>query len=182
MKARFIGVPGEQHPGLTMYGTYYPLNKWMPVTDKTAKTKLGNHPHFEADAKDEDIEDAKIKGELEAALSPVLQAAEQEAEAHRQAETDQAARNAENERLQDQIREVQSIDTAEEFQRVTQTAPAVVAGPVEADTALEFQQATQYPSGAAYGNTERLGDSDAGETASAGAGRARKPGRPAKGN
>ena len=47
MKFTFIGVPGESHKTIHMYGTDMPLGEPVEVSDVAAK-KLANHPHFEA--------------------------------------------------------------------------------------------------------------------------------------
>lgn len=51
MKAKFIGVPGERHDSLTMYGLEFPLDKAVDVShlSATLQRKLSNHPHFKTD-------------------------------------------------------------------------------------------------------------------------------------
>lgn len=53
MKFTFIGVPGESHKTIHMYGTDMPLGEPVEVSDVAAK-KLANHPHFEAVAEAEE--------------------------------------------------------------------------------------------------------------------------------
>ena len=81
MKIKFIGVPGERHDGLRMYGDYFPLGEFVNVTDKNTIKKLSNHAHFEVKPEKADlIEDAQVKGEFEAVIDSGLKMAEQEQE------------------------------------------------------------------------------------------------------
>lgn len=47
MKFKFIGVPGEKHEALSMYGVNFPLGEAVEIEGKGAE-KLKSHPHFEA--------------------------------------------------------------------------------------------------------------------------------------
>lgn len=76
MKAKFIGVPGEELDGVTMYDIYFPRGKAVEVpVPSLAARKLANHPHFET--KGDDVSDAKLKNELQtltaAAVAPVVE-------------------------------------------------------------------------------------------------------------
>ena len=53
MKFTFIGVPGEHHQSLHMYGVDMPLGEAVEVSDLAAR-KLKNHPHFKAEAAQDD--------------------------------------------------------------------------------------------------------------------------------
>ena len=53
MKYVFIGVPGEDHEGVLMYGVEMPLGEAVEVSDLAAR-KLKNHPHFKAEASQEE--------------------------------------------------------------------------------------------------------------------------------
>ena len=46
MKFKFIGVPGERHESLNMFGTVFPLGEAVEIEGKGAE-KLKGHPHFE---------------------------------------------------------------------------------------------------------------------------------------
>lgn len=46
MKFTFIGVPGESHKTIHMYGTDMPIGEPIEVSAVAAR-KLANHPHFE---------------------------------------------------------------------------------------------------------------------------------------
>lgn len=48
MKFTFIGVPGESHKTIHMYGTDMPLGEPVEVSAVAAR-KLANHPHFMAE-------------------------------------------------------------------------------------------------------------------------------------
>jgi len=73
MKATFIGVPGEDHESLLMYGQVFPKGKSITVQGKQAKSKLANHPHFKTEAEaSDDVEDAQIKQEFAVAADAVL--------------------------------------------------------------------------------------------------------------
>lgn len=76
MKIKYIGTPGEEHQTIHMYGTDFPVGKFVPVTGSLAIRKLSNHPHFVSQADPSNlVEDAKIKNEFVAvanvALAPV---------------------------------------------------------------------------------------------------------------
>lgn len=62
MKFTFIGVPGEDHKSLHMYGVDMPLGEAVEVSAVAAR-KLSNHPHFMA----EGPEDATLIVETEEA-------------------------------------------------------------------------------------------------------------------
>lgn len=47
MKFKFIGVPGERHESLNMFGVVFPLGEAVEIEGKGAE-KLKSHPHFEA--------------------------------------------------------------------------------------------------------------------------------------
>lgn len=47
MKFKFIGVPGEKHEALNIFGTSFPLGEAVDIEGKGAE-KLKGHPHFEA--------------------------------------------------------------------------------------------------------------------------------------
>jgi hypothetical protein len=53
MKATFIGVPGEQHAQLHMYGQDFPLNQAVEIDNPQGRSKLararrcGAQPHGE---------------------------------------------------------------------------------------------------------------------------------------
>lgn len=66
MDIKFIGVPGEKHESLSMYGYEFPLNKFVAVSGSFAIGKLKNHPHFEAkpvEAEDVEVKDVSKKPE-----------------------------------------------------------------------------------------------------------------------
>ena len=48
MKAKFIGVPGEHHDSINMWGQLFQLGKDVAVSNLSAaiQRKLQNHPHF----------------------------------------------------------------------------------------------------------------------------------------
>ena len=46
MLIKFIGVPGEEHDTIHMYGQDFPLGKPVEVTDPEAVKRLSRHPHF----------------------------------------------------------------------------------------------------------------------------------------
>lgn len=46
MKFKFIGVPGERHESLNMFGVAFPLGEAVEIEGKGAE-KLKTHPHFE---------------------------------------------------------------------------------------------------------------------------------------
>lgn len=48
MKFVFIGVPGESHESLTMYGVTFEAGVPAEVEDERYIAKLANHPHFSA--------------------------------------------------------------------------------------------------------------------------------------
>ncbi len=52
MKFKFIGVPGEKHEELNMFGTVFPLGEAVEIEGKGAE-KLKGHPHFEPVADEE---------------------------------------------------------------------------------------------------------------------------------
>ena len=60
MKFTFIGVPGEQHKSIHMYGVDMPLGEAVEVSALAAR-KLASHPHFMA----EGPEDAALIAEPE---------------------------------------------------------------------------------------------------------------------
>ncbi len=62
MKFKFIGVPDEKHEALNMYGTVFPLNKAVEVTDQKVISKLSAHPHFEA-VPEKEAKEAEKKAE-----------------------------------------------------------------------------------------------------------------------
>jgi len=59
MKIKFIGVPGEDHKVINMYGQAFPLDQFVDVTSAYAIEVLRNHPHFEA--QEVEAEDVKFK-------------------------------------------------------------------------------------------------------------------------
>lgn len=70
MKATFIGVPGEQHDSILMYGQVFPLGEAVTVTSELGMRKLAKHPHFEAKADSADkAQDAVIEQELQTATA-----------------------------------------------------------------------------------------------------------------
>jgi hypothetical protein len=99
MKATFKGVPGEQHASVHMYGQDFPLGEAVTLNNEMARRKLANHPHFEVttEASDE-VEDAKIKSELDKATEAALA----EVEAKKAAEAEAARQAAEAERAEAQ--------------------------------------------------------------------------------
>jgi hypothetical protein len=48
MKITFIGVPGEHHDSVSMYGHTFHLGRALDVTEPLVIRKLKNHPHFAA--------------------------------------------------------------------------------------------------------------------------------------
>jgi hypothetical protein len=79
MQIKFIGVPGEDHNSLRMYGKDYPIGEYVETTDPLAIQKMSNHPHFKAKASAaEDVQDAEVKGEFAAVIDAGLKMAEQE--------------------------------------------------------------------------------------------------------
>jgi hypothetical protein len=79
MKIKYIGTPGEDHQSIHMYGTDFPLGKFVAVTDSLALRKLSNHPHFESHPEPSDVvEDAKIKNEFVAVASAALAPVEEQ--------------------------------------------------------------------------------------------------------
>ena len=51
MKLKFIGVPGEAHATINMYGVTFPLGEVVTLDEAdpknaTALRKLARHPHF----------------------------------------------------------------------------------------------------------------------------------------
>jgi len=79
MQIKFIGVPGEDHNSIRMYGTDYPLGEYIETTDPLAIRKMSNHPHFKAKAAPADVvEDAEVKGEFATVIDAGLKMAEQE--------------------------------------------------------------------------------------------------------
>jgi hypothetical protein len=91
MKATFIGVPGEQHAQLHMYGQDFPLNQAVEIDNPQGRSKLARHPHFKVESGPEDAkEDRRIEGDFKAAGSASLA----EVEAQRlQEEQDAVARS-----------------------------------------------------------------------------------------
>lgn len=67
MKFVFIGVPGEDHSSLHMYGVDMPLGEAVEVSEVAAK-KLANHPHFKLVSTD--IEDGDEAQEEPARKKP----------------------------------------------------------------------------------------------------------------
>ncbi len=68
MQIKFIGVPGEKHESISMYGHVFPLGKFVDVSGSFAIGKLKGHPHFEAkqiDATDVDVVEKPVAGSLE---------------------------------------------------------------------------------------------------------------------
>ena len=58
MKARFLGVPGEHHDSINMWGQIFALGRDMAVSHLSAviQRKLKQHPHFKTTGGDaEDI-------------------------------------------------------------------------------------------------------------------------------
>lgn len=51
MKFTFIGVPGEDHKSLHMYGVDMPFGEAVEVSVVAAR-KLANHPHFKAEVEE----------------------------------------------------------------------------------------------------------------------------------
>lgn len=49
MQIKFIGMPGEQHDSITMYGKEFPLNKAVDSKGLTPRQEatLAAHPHFQ---------------------------------------------------------------------------------------------------------------------------------------
>ncbi len=73
MKATFIGVPGEEHDTINMYGQEFPLGKAVRVESRQAMRKLQGHPHFKVEAEPSDnAEDATIRREFTAATDASL--------------------------------------------------------------------------------------------------------------
>lgn len=60
-KVKFIGVPGEKHDELKMFGVTLPLGKFVPVTDQYAISVFKDHPHFEFQAEGNDATDVDFK-------------------------------------------------------------------------------------------------------------------------
>lgn len=56
MKFTFIGVPGEQHESLSMFGATFPLGESVEIEGDRAIAKLKAHPHFEVAAPDSEEE------------------------------------------------------------------------------------------------------------------------------
>jgi len=55
MKFKFIGVPGERHEALNMFGVLFPMGEAVEIDGKGAE-KLRGHPHFEqAEGNSEEI-------------------------------------------------------------------------------------------------------------------------------
>lgn len=64
MKFEFIGVPGESHETLTMYGVTFTIGVPAEMEDERYVTKLANHPHFRA------VAEAKPDDEAQATAEP----------------------------------------------------------------------------------------------------------------
>lgn len=80
MKVTFIGVPGEKHESMHMYGQDFPLNKAVDVTNPTAMRKLANHPHFKAEATAEDMKlDQQVSQDFMAAATAGMAQAHKDA-------------------------------------------------------------------------------------------------------
>lgn len=93
MKATFIGVPGEQHDSIYMYGQVFPLGKAVHVDNPLGQRKLSKHPHFTSteEASDE-VEDVQIKREFSGAAEAVLAPIEEEHQAKAESATRKAGR------------------------------------------------------------------------------------------
>ena len=176
MQAKFIGVPGEEHDSIFMYGQDFPKGKSVTINTAFAQRKLHGHPHFQVTGEANDAEDAVIKDEFAKAADVFLKSEQDRLEAEQAAEVLQAKKNAAADEAVEAARH-DTIETAIEFQKAVET-PAI---PVTADgtvieTALEFQKMTE---GAPYGNGNGLGDSGSKEVEQSGSGGNRKRGRPA---
>ncbi len=68
MKFKFIGVPGEKHEELNMFGTVFPLGEAVEITGKGAE-KLKSHPHFQSVGEGEKAEAPTVEELAEKALS-----------------------------------------------------------------------------------------------------------------
>jgi hypothetical protein len=87
MKATFIGVPGEEHASMHMYGQDFPLNQAVELNNPQARSKLARHPHFKVESgPDDPKEDKRIEGDFKAAGTASLA----EVEAQRQQEEQDA--------------------------------------------------------------------------------------------
>lgn len=99
MLVKFIGVPGEEHEAISMYGYHFPKGEAVDVTDPEAIRRLARHPHFaHKPDKPTPAADAAQLAELQtltaAAVEPIEQAKAEEqqiAEAHSTAPTEEKA-------------------------------------------------------------------------------------------
>lgn len=91
MKATFIGVPGEQHASVHMYGQDFPLNEAVEIDNPQGRSKLARHPHFKVEGNPDDPKQSKqIEGDFKGAANASLA----EVEAQRlQDEQDAVARS-----------------------------------------------------------------------------------------
>lgn len=125
MKATFIGVPGEKHDSIHMYGQDFPLNKAVEVNTLMARRKLANHPHFKTEGQTSDSrEDASIKREFSGATEASLADAQA-----RQAEEQQRAVEASDlnrpSTAVSPADRVEALRSAQEYQERVERGPAV---------------------------------------------------------
>jgi hypothetical protein len=85
MQVKFIGVPGEHHQTIHMYGQDFPLGQVVEVNNQLAIKKLQRHPHFmhkpveSTDVESRDLEQ-EFKALANAELEPIEAAHVAEAE------------------------------------------------------------------------------------------------------
>lgn len=150
MKAKFLGVPGEDIDPIEMYGQTFRKGEWTDVPAGLATRKLQNHPHFEAKFdKSEMAEDAKIKREFEQLTEAQMKQAEQAQEQDKAAAEEQAKQNAKADEAADKQKEEISIDSAIEYQLAEGAEPVVSAPLTEPlQSAADYQareEANQVP-------------------------------------
>ena len=171
MKATFIGVPGEDHDALYMYGQVFPKGKAVSITSPLGMRKLANHPHFETTAEPKDeVEDVQIKREFSGAVEAALAEKANEPPAPPPAEP--APRPPEP--------TLAPVRSASEYQDRFEKAPVTVAGhmPETVKSAAEYQELEM--SGGIHGNADAsaTGDADLAQDQGGGPGRSSKPGVP----
>jgi len=150
MKAKFLGVPGEDIDPIEMYGQTFRKGEWTNVPAGFAARKLQNHPHFETKFDQSEIaEDAKIKGEFDKLVGAQVAQAEQAQAVDKAAADEQAKINAKADEAADEFKDEDGIESALEYQKSEDASAAVNAPLTEApDSALAFQvreEAGQLP-------------------------------------
>lgn len=181
MKATFKGIPNEPDvESVYMYGQTFRKGEAVEVTDPTARRKLANHAHFDAEVSDEDRKiDEQVKRDFAAAATAGLMEAQADA-IRRQA----ATAPAEPPPTPQEPPAPPALKSATDYQQRVEMGgglpPQLSEAELRAQLAQREEQAAQAKE-TSDGNAERAGDADSsadqGRRTPADAGRGRTGGR-----